>query len=192
MPAHVYDSWCTIRPLHRRPLCDTILCRFLNLCFTLSSGRTQLLYSMFAWCPFLTLSRDLPPPPPLKAAKRAARQEKFGYMNPDAEKKAKVAAKVAWLASEQAEKKAKRIARFGGDTTAVAAAPKSTTPQQSSGKKGGSGGGRSGRGSGGARGGGRERGGRNGRQSGGGGDRGRGGGPVSATAMLSQGLKSSR
>lgn len=130
------------------------------------------------------VAKPPPPPPPhpisTKAAKRAARQEKFGFVNPDAEKKAKS----AWLAAEQAEKKAKRIARFGVDTTPTPA-PKSSTPLSA---KTGGGGGRGG--GGGGKGGGKGRGG-----GGGGGRRqqgGRGGGPVSATTMLSQGLKSSR
>lgn len=126
-----------------------------------------------------------PPPNSQKAAKILARQEKFGFVNPDAEKKAKS----AWIATELAEKKAKRIARFGEDTTPTPA-PKSSTTSSAKAKGGGGGGGGGGRGKG-------KGGGKGGGGSGGGGRRqgqqgGKGGAPASATTMLSQGLKSSR
>lgn len=108
-------------------------------------------------------------------------------MNPEAEKKAKS----AWLAAELAEKKAKRIARFGEDTTpaaAAAAAPKSSTPASAKAKGGGGGGGGGGgKGRGKGKGGG-GRGGGGGRQ---GGKR-DGFAKMNATTMLSQGLTSSR
>lgn len=103
-------------------------------------------------------------------------------MSPEAEKKAKS----AWLAAEMAEKKAKRIARFGEDTTPAAAAPKSSTPASAK-AKGGGGGGGGGKGRGRGKGGG-----------GGGGGGGRQGGKrdgfskMNAKTMLSQGLTSSR
>ena len=81
-----------------------------------------------------------PIPYPDQAAKRLARQEKFGFVNADAEKKAKE----AQLAAEQAEKKAKRIARFGEDTST-----KTPTPKPAAAKTGGRGGRRQGGGGGG-------------------------------------------
>lgn len=125
-----------------------------------------------------------------KAAKRLARQEKFGFVNAEAEK----TAKSAQLMSEQAEKKAKRIARFGEDTqqaNKVKATPAKSTSTSSTAKTGGGrgsggGGGRGGRGKRGRGGGGRGGGG------GGGGRRHMKGPAMSATTMLSQGLKSTR
>eukprot|EP00904_Undaria_pinnatifida_P011476 jgi/Undpi1/7459/HiC_scaffold_22.g09932.m1 len=124
-----------------------------------------------------------------EAAKRLARQEKFGFVNADAEKKAKE----AQLAAEQAEKKAKRIARFGEDTSTKTPTPKPAAAKTGGGRSGGGGGGGVGGGRGKGGGGGRGKGrggagGRGGRRQGGGG----GGPPVSAKTMLSQGLKSSR
>lgn len=145
---------------------------------------------LFVACPtplvILIACSICPQPTNQKGAKILARQEKFGFVNPESEKKAKS----AWLASELAEKKAKRIARFGEDTTPTPA-PKSSTPSSAKAKSGGGGGGG---GTGKAKGGGRGGGGRGG---GGGGRRqgqqgGKGGAPASATTMLSQGLKSSR
>lgn len=103
---------------------------------------------------------------PDKAAKIVARQAKFGFVNPDAEKRAMS----AWLANEQAQKKAKRIARFGEDTTAKNSAADSKT---GNGKDGGGGKGK------------RNKGGR-------GGGKGRQGQPMNATTMLSQGLSAAR
>lgn len=135
---------------------------------------------LLPFSPFFCPVFPVPPNPSHKAVKRVARQEKFGYVNTEAEKKAKK----DWLAAEQAEKKAKRIARFGEDTTPTPA-PKSSTSSSSGRSGGGRGGGKSGgkgqgRGGGGRGGGGRRQGGKG------------GGAPVSASTMLSQGLKSSR
>lgn len=96
-------------------------------------------------------------------------------MNPAAEKRAMS----AWLANEQAQKKAKRIARFGEDTTVKNSAADSKT---GNGKDGGGGGGR-----------GRGKGKRN--KGGRGGGKGRQGQEVksmNATTMLSQGLSAAR
>lgn len=129
-----------------------------------------------------------------QAAKRAARQQKFGFVDPAEEKKA-LAVK---LTAEQEAKKAQRIARFGEISTPRTnpTAPSSTVPKASA-KPGRVGGGSKSGKAGGAvrgRGVGKGRGGERGRGDGGrkqGGQQGKRG-QVSATTMLAQGLKSSR
>lgn len=131
-----------------------------------------------------------------QAAKRAARQEKFGFVNPVAEKKALT----EQLTAEQAVKKAQRIARFGEISTPRTNDPAAPSSTVSKGKpEGGGGGGRGGRGNrraggkgkGGGRGGGRGNN-QGGQQQGKRGQSGGGGGGGGATAMLVGGLKASR